>query len=202
MAEEKTNIWTLLIIGLILTGVISAGCAVYWWGPGWELPGSKDVSLMSGWNWSIYVDSKLGFSVVYPANWSSRVSKEGYLIFKGPADDKGHSPNIIVQAILPAALGGSYSSDDDAASDMLEQLKTRENYTLISYQQTEVCNESAREMVCSYSYGGLEVKQGQVFVQDPNMGYIYMICYTATEGSYQEYIEAFEKAKETFKLPG
>jgi len=102
--ESKHNIRTLLIMGLILTGVISAGCAVYWWGPGWELPGSKEV-LTSGWNWSIYVDSKLGFSLMYPANWSNGVSKEGYLIFKGPADDKGHSPNIIVQAILPARFG-------------------------------------------------------------------------------------------------
>jgi len=99
-------------------------------------------------------------------------------------------------------LGGSYSSVDDAASDMLEQLKTRENYTLISYSQMRVCNESAREMVCSYSYGGLEIKQSHVFVQDSNTGYIYMICYTATEGSYQEYIEAFEIVKETFKVPG
>lgn len=103
---------------------------------------------------------------------------------------------------LRQTKSGSYSSVDDAALNMLEQLKAYENYTLILYQQTAVCNESAREFVCSYSYGGLEIKQSHAFVQDPDTGYIYMICYTATEGSYPEYVAAFEKAKGTFKLPG
>lgn len=198
--ESEHNIRTFVLIGLILVGIISAGCAVYWWGTGWELPGSNDASFTAESDWVNYTNPKLGFSFMYPANWSSEISKEGYLIFKGPTDDKGQSPNLIVQVMLPAKLGGSYSNADDAASDMLEQQKTREKYTLISYSQTRVCNESAREIVYSYSFGGVEIKQSHVFVQDTNTGYIYMICYTATEESYQEYVDAFEKAKETFKF--
>jgi len=200
MAEEKNRYRALLIIGLFVVATVSAGYIGYWWGTHAGHPGSKEV-LSPQPHWITYTDSKLGFSLMYPANWSSGITKGGYLIFYGPADDKGHNPNIIVQAIFPPALGGSYSSIDDAASDILDQLKSHENYTLISYQQTRVCNESAREIVCSYSYGGIKIKQSQVFVQDPNTGYIYTILYMATEVNYPKYRQAFEKVRETFKLP-
>ena len=111
-------------------------------------------------------------------------------------------PNIIVQVMRSASLGGNYTSYEDAASDMLAKLNTYDNYSLISYTQTTVSNESAREIVCSYSYGGVALKQSQVFFQDPTTGYIYMICYTATEESYPEHEEAYEKVKESFILPG
>jgi len=201
MAEEKSKsklpIWILLIISLFVVATVSAGYIGYWFGTQ-EHYGDEDSTPA----WRTYTDRNLNFSFLYPANWSGAITKEGYLIFKGPADKKGHVPNIIVQAMLPASAGGNYSSYEDAASDMLDQLKTYENYSLVSYIQTTVSNESAREIVCSYSYGGIALKQSQVFFQDSNISYIYMICCTATEESYPEYIEAFEKAKETFKLPG
>jgi hypothetical protein len=83
---------------------------------------------------------------------------------------------------------------------MLDQLRTHKNYSLVSYTQTTVSNESAREIVCSYSYDGIPLKQSQVFFQDSNTSYIYMICYTATEERYPEHVEAYGKAKETFIL--
>jgi hypothetical protein len=197
MAEEesKSYIWTLILIVSFVVATLSAGYIGYWLGTQEEHPSKVSTPA-----WRTYVDRNLNFSFLYPANWSGQIAKEGYLIFKGPADEKGHVPNIIVQVMRPASKGGNYTSYEDAASGMLNQLKTHENYSLISYIQTTICNESAREIVCSYSYDGVALKQSQVFFQDPTTGYIYMICYTATEESYPEYVEAFDKAKESFIL--
>jgi len=197
MAKEKSKpyIWTLLLIISFVVATVSAGYIGYWLGTHAGHP-SDGISTPG---WRTYVDQNLGFSFMYPANWSGEITKEGYLIFKGPADEKGHVPNIIVQVMRPASLGGNYSSYEDAALAMLDQLKNYKNYSLISYTQTTVSNEPAREIVCSYSFNGIPLKQSQVFFQDPE-GYIYMICYTATEESYPEYIGVYGKAKETFIL--
>lgn len=196
-SKSKPYIGTLLIIILFVVATVSAGYIGYWLGTREEQRSSKEVLTPA---WIKYTDRNLGFSMMYPANWSGAIAKEGYLIFKGPADEKGHIPNILVQIMRPASLGGNYSSYEDAASDMLNQLKTHENYTLISYTQATICNESAKEIVCSYSYGEVALKQSRIFFQDSNTSYIYMITYTATEGNYPEYIEAYEKARETFTL--
>jgi len=197
-SKPKPYIQTLLIISLFIVATVSAGYIGYWLGTQEEQPSNVLTPA-----WRTYVDRNLNFSFMYPANWSGEIAKEGYLIFKGPADETGHVPNIIVQVMRPASSSGNYSSYEDAASDMLNQLKTHENYILISYTQTTVSNEkSAREIVCSYSYDGIALKQSQVFFQDPATGYIYMICYTATEESYPEYVEAYEKAKGSFILTG
>ncbi|MHC1610374.1 MAG: PsbP-related protein [Candidatus Methanospirareceae archaeon] len=198
MAKEKFNIWTLIIVISFVVATLSAGYIGYWFGSSKYQP----LSTLANSTWNKYIDQNLNFSFLYPANWSGEIAKEGYLLLKGPADERGHIPNIIVQAMLPAGKGGNYTSYEDAASDMLAKLNTYDNYSLISYTQTTVSNESAREIVCSYSYGGVALKQSQVFFQDPTTGYIYMICYTATEERYPEYIGVFEKARETFKLPG
>jgi len=192
--ESKSNIRILALIALFVVATISAGYIGYWLG----LQQQQGSQVLTP-RWQTYIDRNLNLSFSYPANWSGEIAKEGYLLLKGPADEKGHVPNIIVQVKLSASAGGNYSSYEDAASDMLAQLKNYDNYSLISYTQTAVSDESAREIVCSYSYGGFSIKQSQVFFQDPE-GYIYMICYTATEGSYPKYVEAYEKAKGTFKL--
>jgi len=196
-SKHRPYIWILLIIGLFAVAIVSAGYIGYWLGTQ-EQP-SSNVSTPA---WRTYTDRNLNFSFSYPANWTGTIAKEGYLLLKGPADELGHVPNIIVQAMLPESLGGNYSSYEDASSDVLAKLKTYENYSMGSYTQTTVSNESAREIVCSYSYGGVALKQSQVFFQDSNTSYIYMICYTAKEESYPEHVEAFEKVKESFKLPG
>jgi len=202
MAEEKSEskpyIGTLLIIGLFVVAIVSAGYIGYWLGTHEEHLSSKDV-LAQGWR--TYIDQNIGFSLMYPANWSGEIAKEGYLLLKGPADELGHVPNIIVQVMLPASAGGNYSSYEDAALDTLNQLKIRANYSLVSYTQTTVSNESAREIVCSYSFNRVPLKQSRIFFQDSNTSYIYMVIYTATEENYPEYIEAYGKAKETFNCP-
>ncbi|MFZ2070451.1 MAG: PsbP-related protein [Halobacteriota archaeon] len=189
----KSRLGTLLIICLFIVATVSAGYIGYWWG-------TRDDPLTSSPNWNTYTDKNLGFALAYPAAWRGEITKDGYLLFKGPVDVKGSSPNIIVQAMLPASSGGNYSSYEDAASNIVDQLKTNENYTLSSYTQTTICNESARELVCAYSYNGLALKERRIIFQDSNTGYIYMIVYTATETSYPEYIKTFEKAKGTFRF--
>jgi hypothetical protein len=194
-SESKPYIGTLLLIISFAVATVSAGYIGYWLGT------QEQSSKISTPAWRTYVDQTLNFSFLYPANWSGEIAKEGYLILKGPTDDKGHIPNIIVQAMLPASKGGNYTSYEDAALDTLNQLKGYENYSLVSYTQTTVSNEPAREIVCSYSYGGIALKQNQVLFQDSNTSYIYMICYTATEESYPEYVGVYEKVKGTFILP-
>jgi len=194
--ESKPYTWTFVLILAFIIATASAGYIGYWLGTQEEHPSSNILTPA----WRTYTDRNLNFSFLHPASWSGEITEEGYVLFKGPADEKGLVPNIIVQVIRPASLGGNYSSYEDAALSMLDQLKTYDNYSLVSYTRTTVSNEPAREIVCSYSYGGLALKQSLVFFQDPTTGYIYMICYTATDESYPEYVGVYEKVKGTFKL--
>ena len=98
----------------------------------------------------------LVFSFVYPTNWTEEIAKEGYLLLKGPADER--VPNIIVQVMRSASLGGNYSSYEDAASDVLAKLNTYDNYSLHTNNRIQ-----SREIVCSYSYGGVALKQSRIF---------------------------------------
>ncbi len=188
---SKFSIGTILLIGLFIVATLSAGYIGYWWGTRENLPASSP-------GWNTYTDKNMGFALSYPATWRGELPEEGYLLFKGPADDKGHVPNIIVRAMRSASSGGNYTSYEDAASEMLSRLKTRDNYSLILRDPTTVCNESARELVCAYSFDGVALKQAQVIFQEPRTEYIYMIVFTATKESYPDYIEAYEKAKQTF----
>jgi hypothetical protein len=187
----KSRLGTLLIICLFIVATLSAGYIGYWWG-------TRDDQLTSSPGWNTYTDKNMGFALAYPATWRGELPEEGYLLFKGPADDKGHVPNIIVRAMRSASSGGNYTSYEDAASEMLSRLKTYDNYSLSSRDLVTVCNESARELVCAYSFDGVALKQAQVIFQDPRTEYIYMIVFTATEASYPDYIAAYEKAKQTF----
>jgi hypothetical protein len=101
MAEEESKpkpyIWTLILIGSFVVATVSAGYIGYWLGTQ-----EQSISKVSTPAWRTYTDRNLNFSFSYHANWSGEITKEGYLIFKGPADEKGHVPNIIVQVMRPA----------------------------------------------------------------------------------------------------
>jgi len=132
MAEEgksksKTYICTLLLIVSFVVATLSAGYIGYWLGT------QEQSSKVSTTAWRTYVDRNLNFSFSYPANWTGEIAKEGYLLLKGPADERGHIPNIIVQVMRSASLGGNYSSYEDAASDVLAKLNTYDNYSHVSY---------------------------------------------------------------------
>ncbi|MHC1610381.1 MAG: hypothetical protein ACXQTW_02070 [Candidatus Methanospirareceae archaeon] len=85
---------------------LSAGYIGYWLGT------QEQSSKVSTPAWRTYVDRNLSF--LYPTNRTGEIAKEGYLLLKGPADEEGHVPNIIVQVMRPASLGGNYSSYEDA----------------------------------------------------------------------------------------
>ena len=130
MAEEgksksKIYICTLLLIVSFVVATLSAGYIGYWLGT------QEQSSKVSTPAWRTYVDRNLGFSFVYPTNWSGEITKEGYLLLKGPADER--VPNIIVQVMRSASLGGNYSSYEDAGSDVLAKLNTYDNYSHVSY---------------------------------------------------------------------
>jgi glutaredoxin len=151
-------------------------------------------------SWVTYTEPNFRFSFAYPEDWTKE-TKGNVIFIKGPVDEKGFIPNVNIQVVVSAELGGAYKNIDEAATKLLRQLSAAENYNLISDTQTTIDNEDAREITTSYSYNNLDIKQGNTYVQDPNAGTIYIIGYTATTASYSKHLGVYEKVKETFKLP-
>lgn len=150
--------------------------------------------------WTMYTEPNFGFSFMYPEDWT-RETKGNVIFIKGPVDEKGFIPNVNIQVVVSAELGGAYEDIDGAATSLFSQLSSAENYNLISDTSTTIDGENAREITTSYSYGELNIKQTNAYVQDPNTGTIYIIAYTATTISYSNHLAVYERVKETFSLP-
>ncbi len=151
-------------------------------------------------NWITYRDPTFKFSFMHPEEGTIEV-KGNVVYIRGSKDEKGHTPNINIQIVVSAELGGKYKNIDEAATSGFSQLSTAENYNLISDTSTTIDGENAREIITSYSYDELNIKQNNAYVQDPKAGTIYVIGYTATTLTYPKYTEVYEKVKETFRLP-
>lgn len=152
-------------------------------------------------NWTTYTEPTFKFSFMHPEEGTREV-KGNIVYIKGSKDEKGHTPNINIQVVVSAELGGAYENINEAATTILSQLSTAENYKLISDSQfITIDDQNARETIVLYSYGVLNIKQNNAYVQDPKTGTIYIIGYTATTLTYPKYIEVYGKVKETFRLP-
>ncbi len=151
-------------------------------------------------NWTTYIDPIFNFSFMHPEE-GTREIRGNIVYIKGSKDEKGHTPNINIQVVVSAESGGAYENINEAATATLSQLSTAENYKLISDSQLiTIDGQDARETTVSFSYDLWDIKQNNAYVQDPKAGTIYIIGYTATTLTYPEYLDVYEKVKETFRL--
>jgi hypothetical protein len=165
--------------------------------------------------YALYKNEEFGFSFEYPKNWyfsgkAQRLKSDEYkggiaLRIRGPVKEKKGS-SLRLWVIPSKKKGGVFKTLDEYAKRSISN-ETVGTTHLLSDKKVSFKDSNAREILLSnqVKLPPRSVKQVLktimckwiIFEHD---GYFYELTYTVGEEEYLEYLEAYERAKETFKF--
>jgi len=139
-----------------------------------------------------YTNGKHGFSIDPPIGWSVEEPTYAVVVFRGPTEE-GFTVNVNIQVETTTASLDEYI---DAGKQNLET--ALENFNLLSEGPRTINNVDAYELVFTFTYYGVTVKEKQVVLMEN--GKAFIITYAALPTTYQTYLPTFENSVQTFKI--
>lgn len=142
-----------------------------------------------------YTSEEHNFSIDPPSGWTVDDTYPGTVVtFYGPTEEGfGININVVIESVpLTMTVEQYISANKDALNTGLD------NYELVS-ESTRVINKvDAYEMVSTFTYTNVAIKNKQILLVHANTAYI--ITCSALPTTYQKYLSTFESSIETFNI--
>jgi hypothetical protein len=142
-----------------------------------------------------YDNAQYGFSITAPAEWTFEEGNSGTVVmFFGPVmPETGTNVNINV------IVGNTAETLSEVISSAKNVYPTDfPNFTLVSESSRNIGGLNCYEIVYTFSDGGNDYKQKQVFAVENGQDFI--ITCTSTPSNYDTYLPTFEQSLQTFQL--
>ena len=142
-----------------------------------------------------YKNEKYGISIGYPSDWEVKDNHMNTIVsFISPLasskDTLTENMNILVEDMKAESLEATTRA-------ALEQLKTIENFTLVSSESLVLDNRSAKALTYTASRSPL-LKFKQVWMIHNNQ--LYVFTFAASAVDFREYAKIFDKMLGTLKI--
>ena len=147
----------------------------------------------------IYENEWYGFSCRYPIDWELQASPAGNLVlFAGPMDAGNAfriNINILVEELVDYA---GISLEDYTEISEIQFQESLDDYLRLDLNDTSISGMAARLITYSFAMETLKIKGTQAFFIRDDIAYI--VTYSATPDSYDEYYPEFELVYASFNF--
>jgi hypothetical protein len=146
-----------------------------------------------------YINSEYGFSVEYPKDWDFEEGLMGVIVvLAGPfLEEEQFMINInITSEELPKFP--KMSLEDYSRVSEMQIKKMAENYEEVDRYDTTIADCPAIMCTFTSDYEGIAMMQTQIYFLEENVAYV--ITYSATPQSHDQYYECFEGVVSSFKF--
>ena len=147
----------------------------------------------------IYENEGFGYSCRYPADWELHGDAAGNLVlFAGPMDAENVfriNINIVIDELVNYP---GISLDDYTEISDIQFQESLDDYERLALNDTNISGTTAKLITYSFAIDTLEIKGTQAFFIRDNIAYI--ITYSATPDSYDEYYPEFELVYASFNF--
>jgi hypothetical protein len=143
--------------------------------------------------YSLYLNMEHGFRFYYPENWEQGYAAGAIAFFKSPLNDEWQeNVNVEIVPCGDASLAEYINAYTDSIANLFED-------SIISNERSiEVQGRIGHEWILRWTLNGIQLKMKQVVFIDN--GKAYALTCTATEHSYDDYVDIFNKIINSFLI--
>ena len=147
----------------------------------------------------LYLHFQDGFSITGPQGWEKKTGEMGTEVMylspqEGAGDQFRENLNVVVEK-LPSAM----SLDGYLRAALPNVKKMLTDYDLLEQARTSINGVKAERMVFTHRMGAMEIKALQYYLVKDKRAYI--VTCTANPDTYNRYLNDFEQACKTIRLP-
>ena len=148
---------------------------------------------------SLYENNEYGFKVNYPELWSQQNRDDLFamgVVFFSPAEDDSDKFKERVSVLVENLSEGV--SLDEYTTESIEEIKRLSDPYVREPEEIELGDNEGRKVVYTGEEGGSTVQRMQTWSVKGDKAYV--ITYTASIGSYNEYLPAVQEMIESFEI--
>ena len=145
----------------------------------------------------VYESAKDGFSIQYPSTWSfqENIYNASVMFFAPLQEGDKLKENVSISKI---ALDKTYTLEQYYALTKPDLVALKPGFTEVSNDIVSINGLDAQQLIYTGSEGGIALQWAQIcLIQDKTA---YIITYTATQETFDEYIEAVHAMVATLEI--
>jgi hypothetical protein len=153
-----------------------------------------------------FSDTKLGYSIQYPKDWTMEKPDSVTVLFSGPKEKDMFDVTLNIQNLAATGRGGKYANIDDVVNDLQSQVKSMDKkatfskITDISFKRTDGMDLPAKSFATNFTNQGKKFDIMQIVVPHGDNLTFHSLGYTAPDDKFKKYLDLIQTIGETWVI--